>query len=58
MRKRIYKECRHPHIFRVQAKDPYRCLACGEYMIVVPQSEVEPSSTLMNIKIKQPRAKS
>lgn len=28
--------CTHPHIFRMQVKDPYRCLACGETIKVTP----------------------
>lgn len=26
--------CKHPHIFRLQTKDPYRCLACGRVVMV------------------------
>lgn len=45
-------QCTHPHIFRLQTKDVYRCLGCGEAVKVIPYSEIAPGSTSMLIKIK------
>ena len=45
--------CTHPHIFRISVRDVYHCLACGKPIRVVPYDEIDPSSTLMVIKLKR-----
>lgn len=45
-------QCKHPHIFRIQTRDPYHCLACGVAVKVEPYEQTPVFEKGMTIGLK------